>query len=101
MATQIAIVLGQDGSIAEITYNDKEQLKVLQAAVGGYIESLSRYFGMDAYANEEGLYTPGLQVNPHAARVLQYNIMGNIVIPRATPTKRQRLIKMGFAVNPE
>lgn len=101
MAQQTAIILNQDGFAIEVTYNEKESLATLQAAVGGRIESISQHFGMDAYANEEGLYTPGLQVNPHAAHVLGYNIIGNIVLPRITPTKRKRLIAKGFAIKPE
>lgn len=102
MATKTAIILAQDGSIAETTYDAKEQLKVLQAAVGGYIEGVDAYgFGMDAYANEEGLYTEGLTVNIHVLKVFGQVIMGNVVIPAVTPTKRARLIKKGFPVKAE
>lgn len=98
--TSTAIVLDQDGSIREFEYADGDY-KPLQEAVGGLIESVSYWFkNIDAYVNEEGLYTPGLVPNPHAGRALAQEWMGNIVIPRVTPAKRARLIKMGFKVNP-
>ena len=101
MANHIALILNQDGTTSEVTYSDKESLKTLQAAVGGYIESVDGYgFGMDAYANEEGLYTEGLTVNPHMLAVFGVPIMGNIVLPKMTPNKRARLIKKGFDLQP-
>ena len=99
MATQTALIIKQDGTYEEVTYAEKDQLKVLQAAVGGYIESVDWMgFGMDAYANEEGLYTPGLTVNFPVAMHLNQQVLGNVVIPRLTPTKRARLIKKGFTL---
>lgn len=97
MATQTAIVLVQDGSIVETTYDKKNSLAVLQAAVGGYIESVDWMgFGMDAYANEEGLYTPGLTVNVTVSEKLGHEVLGNVVIPNVTDFKRARLIKKGL-----
>lgn len=104
MKTFTAVILDQDGTIREVEYAEKDSYRTMSAAVGGLIESVDWMgFGMDAYANEEGLYTPGLSVNPHAARVYpkHQRILGNIVLPKMTPTKRARLIKKGFAVNPE
>lgn len=100
MATQTAIILKQDGTVTEIQYAEKDSLATLQKAVGGYIESVP-LFGMDAYANEEGLYTTGLTENAHVLRVTKFTVMGNIVIPRITPTKRKRLIDRGYPVNAE
>lgn len=99
MATHTAIVLAQDGSIAEVEYSDKESLATLQAAVGGYIESVDWMgFGMDAYANEEGLYTEGLVPNVHVFEAFGKIVMGNVVIPKITAHKRERLIKKGIRV---
>lgn len=99
MAQQTAIIINQDGFVTETTYDDKNQLAALQGAVGGLIESVDWMgFGMDAYANEEGLYTEGLTVNLLVWKVLGHKVMGNVVIPRVTPTKRARLIKKGFSV---
>lgn len=102
MATHTALIIGQDGTYSEVTYSDKESLKTLQEAVGGYIESVDWMgFGMDAYANEEGFYTPGLSVNFPVAMHLKHEVLGNVVIPKLTPHKRARLIKKGFPINPE
>lgn len=102
MAQQTAIILNQDGFATEVTYNEKESLATLQAAVGGRIESVDWMgFGMDAYANEEGMYTPGLTLNSQVAKALGQQVLGNVVIPRITPTKRKRLIAKGFAIKPE
>lgn len=97
MATQTALVIAQDGSYAEVTYAEKDSLSTLQAAVGGYIESVDWMgFGMDAYANEEGMYTPDLAINKTVLEVLGQQVLGNVVIPRLTATKRARLLKKGF-----
>jgi len=97
MATNTAIILHQDGTVSEVTYTDAQSLNTLQGAVGGWIESVSGYgFGMDAYANEEGLYTPGLALNQHMARVFGVGIMGNVVIPKVTDFKRKKLAKLGI-----
>lgn len=97
MATQTALVIAQDGSYAEVEYQEREQLKVLQAAVGGYIESVDWMgFKMDAYANEEGFYTPGLVPNVSVHQHLGQVVLGNVVIPRLTPHKREKLRKLGF-----
>ncbi len=99
MANHTALILNQDGTTSEVTYSDKESLKTLQAAVGGYIEGVDGYgFGMDAYANEEGLYTEGLTVNLHMLKVFGVAIMGNVVLPKMTDHKRARLIKKGFNI---
>lgn len=98
MATKTAIILHQEGHVTEVEYDEKTQLRTLQQAVGGFIESVEFLFGLQAYANEEGLYTPGLRVNWHAATVLNTVIMGNIVIPSVTPTKRARLTAKGFSL---
>lgn len=97
MATQTAIILHQDGEISEVEYSEKDSLKTLQAAVGGLIESVDWMgFGMDAYANEEGLYTEGLTVNVTVGAKLGHHVMGNVVLPRITPNKRARLQKKGL-----
>ena len=97
MAKQTALVIAQDGSYAEVEYAEKDSLKTLQAAVGGYIAGVDGYgFGMDAYANDEGLYQPGFTVNVEMLRVFGVQIMGNIVIPRLTEHKRAKLRKLGF-----
>ena len=97
MATQTAIILHQDGTTSEVEYSEKDSLKTLQAAVGGYIESVDWMgFGMDAYANEEGLYTPGLEINSTVEAVFGHQVLGNVVLPRITPNKRARLIKKGL-----
>jgi hypothetical protein len=99
MPTQTAIILKQDGTVEEVQYAEKDSLATLQAAVGGRIESVDWMgFGMDAYANEEGLYTPGLHANGHVAAVLGQIVLGNVVIPRVTDSKRARLRKKGFEV---
>ena len=99
MATQTAIIFDQDGSVREVTYDDKNQSQVLHDAVGGWIESVSYWTkNIDAYVNEEGLYTPGLYPNPHARRAFGQTWMGNLVIPKVTPTKRKRLAAMGLPV---
>lgn len=97
MAKQTALIIGQDGTYTEVEYDEKNQLKTLQDAVGGYIESVDWMgFKMDAYANEEGFYTPGLTVNFPVSLHLRQQVLGNVVIPRLTPTKREKLRKMGF-----
>lgn len=97
MAKQTALIIGQDGAYAEVEYDEKNQLRVLQDAVGGYIESVDWMgFKMDAYANEEGFYTPGLTVNVSVLVHLRKQVLGNVVIPRLTPNKREKLRKMGF-----
>lgn len=99
MATQTALIIGQDGTFSEVEYAEKDSLKTLQAAVGGYITGVDGYgFGMDAYANDEGLYTPGLTVNLSVYHVFGVKIVGNVVIPRVTDHKRARLRKLGFAL---
>jgi len=97
MKTLTAIILKQDGATEETEYAKADELATLQKAVGGYIQGVGQYgFGMNAYVNEEGLYTPGLTTNPHSARVLGVHLVGNIVLPRITPGKRARLAKRGF-----
>lgn len=97
MAKQTALIIGQDGTYTEVEYDEKNQLKTLQDAVGGYIESVDWMgFGMYAYANEEGFYTPGLTINFPVSLHLRHEVLGNVVIPRLTEHKRAKLRKMGF-----
>lgn len=99
MATQTAIILGQDGTVTEVQYAEKDSYATQRDAVGGMIESVSYWTkNIDAYVNEEGLYTPGLNVNPFGLKAFGQRWMGNIVIPRVTPTKRKRLAAMGLPV---
>jgi len=99
MATQTAIILGQDGTVTEVQYAEKDSYPTMRNAVGGMIESVSYWTkNIDAYVNEEGLYTPGLEVNPFGRKVFGQRWMGNIVIPRVTPTKRKRLAAMGLPI---
>lgn len=97
MAKQTALIIGQDGEYSEVEYEERDSLKTLQAAVGGQIESVDWMgFKMDAYANEEGLYTPGLTVNFPVSLHLGKAVLGNVVVPRLTETKRAKLRKLGF-----
>lgn len=97
MAKQTALIIHQDGTYLEVEYTEKDSLKTLQAAVGGYIQSVDWMgFKMDAYANEEGLYTPGLEVNIPVFMYLKQWVLGNVVIPRLTEHKRAKLRKLGF-----
>lgn len=96
MAKHTALILTQDGNIEEVEYTDSESLATLQAAVGGYIESVAYWTkNIDAYVNEEFLYTPGLTLNPFGANIGQ-KWYGNIVIPKITANKRTRLEKLGL-----
>ena len=96
MAKATALILKQDGTTETVEYDDKNQYPVLRDAVGGMIESVSYWTkNIDAYVNEEYLYTDGLVQNPFAANIRQ-PWMGNIVIPRMTPTKRARLENLGL-----
>ena len=96
MATQTALILTQDGQAVTVSYEEKDQYQMMKAAVGGLIESVSYWTkNIDAYVNEEFLYTEGLHQNPFAANIRQ-PWLGNIVIPRMTPTKRTRLEKLGL-----
>ena len=96
MAKQKALILGQDCTITEVEYDEKDSYPVMRDAVGGMIESVSYWTkNIDAYVNEEGLYTPSLLPNPFAANIRQ-RWMGNIVIPRITPTKITRLQNLGL-----
>lgn len=96
MAKFTALILTQDGDIEEVEYDEKESLATLQNAVGGMIESVSYWTkNIDAYVNEEFLYTPDLTLNPFAANIGQ-GWKGNIVIPKITDTKRARLAKLGL-----
>lgn len=96
MAKQKALILGQDSTITEVEYDEKDSYPTMRNAVGGMIESVSYWTkNIDAYVNEEGLYTPGLNVNPFGANLRQH-WMGNIVIPRITPTKVARLQDLGL-----
>lgn len=96
MAKHTALVLTQDGDIEEVQYSDADGIKPLQDAVGGRIESVSYWTkNIDAYVNEEFLYTEGLTLNPFGANIGQ-RWLGNIVIPKITDTKRARLTKLGL-----
>lgn len=96
MATQTALILKQDGTTETVTYEEKDQYQMMKDAVGGLIESVSYWTkNIDAYVNEEFLYTEGLTENPFAANIRQ-RWLGNIVIPRMTPHKRARLENLGL-----
>lgn len=95
MATHTALIIGQDGSFEEFEYDSKQEYQELVNAVGGPLESVAG-FKMQAYANEEGYYTSGLQVNISVLHYLGKQIMGNVVIPRLTDRKREKLSEMGF-----
>jgi hypothetical protein len=96
MAKFTALILTQDGDIEEVEYDEKQSLATLQKAVGGMIESVSYWTkNIDAYVNEEFLYTEGLTLNPFGANIGQ-QWLGNIVIPKITDGKRVRLQKLGL-----
>lgn len=98
MAKETALVLTQDGRAITVEYNGTpaERYAMEKVAVGGIIESVSYWTkNIDAYVNEEFLYTEGLYQNPFAANIRQ-RWLGNIVIPRMTPNKRARLENLGL-----
>lgn len=96
MAKHTALILTQDGNVEEVEYTDATSLDTLQSAVGGMIESVSYWTkNIDAYVNEEFLYTPGLSLNPFGVNIGQ-RWLGNIVIPKITPAKRTKLEKLGL-----
>jgi|SRR6478735_7341909 len=103
MAKHTALILTQDGNVEEVEYDEKDSLATLRAAVSGpdqngqgWIESVSYWTkNIDAYVNEEFLYTSGLSLNPFGANIGQ-QWYGNIVIPKITDTKRARLTKLGL-----
>ena len=98
MATKTALILNQDGTVETKEYNEKDSLATLQAAVGGYIEGVGWMIdgSTTAYANEEGLYTPGLVPNLHFAEALGQRVMGNVVFPNLTDALKRKLAKKGF-----
>jgi len=96
MAKFTALILTQDGDIEEVEYDEKDSYQTMRKAVGGIIESVSYWTkNIDAYVNEEFLYTPGLTLNPFGANIGQ-RWLGNIVIPKITDAKRARLTKLGL-----
>lgn len=99
MATQTALIIPADGSpVREVEYQDRDSLRTMQDAVGGTITTCPG-FTMDAWANDDG-YALGLDVNVRVSLAVRekypYGIVGDVVIPKLTPTKRAKLVKMGL-----
>ena len=96
MAKFTALILTQDGNVEEVEYDEKDSYPTMRNAVGGMIESVSYWTkNIDAYVNEEFLYTDGLTLNPFGVNIGQ-RWLGNIVIPKITDSKRARLTKLGL-----
>jgi hypothetical protein len=78
------LVIDPDGTKTRIRHEKKDQpeLKVIQRAVGGYIERIRVRFNhrlRDAYVNEDGL-SMGLAYNPHVRMLSQHTIVGSMAI---------------------
>ncbi len=102
MATHTAIIIPTSGPIREVTYSDKDSYATLSAGVGGTITTCPGFDGplaMDAYANDNG-FAEGLEVNMRVHRAIKdrypYGIVGDVIIPKITPTKRAKLVKAGL-----
>lgn len=99
MATNTALIIPADGSpVREVEYADKDSYRTLSAGVGGTITTCPG-FTMDAYANDDG-WALGLPPNVRVSRAIrsEYSagIVGDVIIPKLTPTKRAKLAKMGL-----
>lgn len=87
----IGMIINTDGSNEVIEFDRDNELKTLQGAVGGYIETVLRLEDLLVFANEEGLLM-GLPVAPYATLLVntiryQNNIprlsgmlVGNVVL---------------------
>ena len=99
MATQTALIIPADGSpVREVEYQDKDSYRVQSDAVGGTITGCPG-FTMTAYANDNA-WAERLPINrrvTHAVRATYGQpIMGDVIIPKLTPTKLAKLAKMGL-----
>jgi hypothetical protein len=82
----LAAVLGHDETIKDLTYERVNELSILQAEVGGYVEAITMPSGRIMWVNEEGLMK-GLPLNRLATTLLHrlgavtsVRILGNAVI---------------------
>lgn len=99
MATQTALIIPADGSpVREVTYADKDNYRTMSDAVGGTITTCPG-FTMDAWANDNG-FALELPLNARVTQAVRssysYGIVGDVIIPKLTPTKRAKLVKMGL-----
>lgn len=78
-----------DGRKPKITLKDniKHSMEFLQAEVGGYLESVPGFAGLEFYCNEEGLLK-GLSRNLHVSEFCQHEVVGNVVL-RVQPRTRE------------
>jgi len=100
MATQTALIIPADSNapVREVTYQDRDSLKTMQEAVGGWIVPCPG-LKMDAYANDNG-FAERLPFNRRISVAIRdtypSGILGDVIIPKLTPTKRAKLEKMGL-----
>ena len=73
-----AITYRASGEIERATFEEEPSLEWLQAQVGGYIERVPG-LGVQVWCNEDGRMA-GLPRNPHAAKLLGREIVGDFVV---------------------